>query len=167
MLLLSTVVDTPDGPFAIVAREDCAVVASGWGTLGQVMEQGHVDITPVPVPTLPSADAVRAYYDGDTAAPGRIPVAQEGSELELAVWSQLRAIPAGQTRSYGQIADAVGNPKGARAVGGACGRNTAALFVPCHRVVAADGALGGFAWGIDVKQHLLDRERVTRDMPQV
>lgn len=131
------------------------------------MEQGHVDITPVPVPTLPSADAVRAYYDGDTAAPGRIPVAQEGSELELAVWSQLRAIPAGQTRSYGQIAHAVGNPKGARAVGGACGRNTAALFVPCHRVVAADGALGGFAWGIDVKQHLLDRERVTRDMPQV
>ena len=71
----------------------------------------------------------------------------------------MRAIPKGETRSYAEIAAAVGNPKATRAVGGANGANPVAVLVPCHRVIAADGTLGGYAWGEAIKRELLRRER--------
>lgn len=78
------------------------------------------------------------------------------------VWSALTRIPAGETRSYGEIARAIGAPKAARAVGRACGSNRLALIVPCHRVVREDGTPGGWRWGAARKQKLLDRERGRR-----
>ena len=81
-----------------------------------------------------------------------------GTAFQLRVWQELQRIPMGETRSYGQVAAAVGVPGGARAVGAACGSNPVSIVVPCHRVVAADGGLGGYAWGLDVKEALLDRE---------
>jgi AraC family transcriptional regulator of adaptative response/methylated-DNA-[protein]-cysteine methyltransferase len=75
------------------------------------------------------------------------------------VWEALTRIPAGETRSYAEIARAIGEPGAARAVGRACGQNKLALIVPCHRVVRADGTLGGWRWGATRKQALLDRER--------
>ena len=78
------------------------------------------------------------------------------------VWNALTRIPAGQTRSYGEIARAIGAPKAARAVGRACGSNRLALIVPCHRVVREDGTPGGWRWGAARKQKLLDRERGRR-----
>jgi AraC family transcriptional regulator, regulatory protein of adaptative response / methylated-DNA-[protein]-cysteine methyltransferase len=74
------------------------------------------------------------------------------------VWDQLRAIPKGETRSYGQLAAALGQPGASRAVGGANGANPVAVLVPCHRVVAADGGLGGYAYGTQIKRELLRRE---------
>jgi methylated-DNA-[protein]-cysteine S-methyltransferase len=75
------------------------------------------------------------------------------------VWTQLGAIPYGQTISYGELARRVGNPQAARAVGSANGRNPVALIVPCHRVIAADGGLGGYGGGADRKTLLLELER--------
>ena len=83
---------------------------------------------------------------------------QGGTEFQQKVWAQLRAIPLGQTRSYGAIAAAVGSPKGARAVGGACGSNPIPVLVPCHRVLAVGGRLGGFSGGLDWKKRLLEVE---------
>ncbi len=84
-----------------------------------------------------------------------------GTPFQQTVWHALREIPLGQTRSYGEIASVIGNPKGVRAVGGACGANPIPVLVPCHRVLAAKGKLGGFSGGLDWKQTLLEREGVS------
>lgn len=81
-----------------------------------------------------------------------------GSDFQKKVWAALREIPVGQTRTYGQIAQFIGQPTAARAVARACATNPLALLTPCHRVVRGDGALGGYRWGIDRKQKLLRRE---------
>ncbi len=89
----------------------------------------------------------------------QLPLAVEyGSSFDQAVWKQLQQIPFGKTLSYGEIAQAMGHPKAARAVGNACGRNPFMLFIPCHRVIASSGKLGGFAGGPDVKVALLSFE---------
>jgi len=102
-------------------------------------------------------DAVRALARG-SAGPV-LPVDVRGTAFQAAVWAALRRIPAGQTRSYAQVAAEVGSPGAVRAVGTACARNPAALVTPCHRVVRSDGGLGGFRWGLEVKRALLDAER--------
>jgi methylated-DNA-[protein]-cysteine S-methyltransferase len=81
-----------------------------------------------------------------------------GTEFQNRVWSALKTIPFGQTRSYGQIARQIGNPKAVRAVGAANGRNPISLIVPCHRVIGASGKLIGFAGGLEIKQRLLAME---------
>lgn len=83
----------------------------------------------------------------------------EGTAFQRAVWHAMAAIPYGQTRSYGQLAHAVGKPGASRAVGGACGRNPLPIVVPCHRVITSSGQLGGYSGGINIKQALLDLER--------
>ncbi|RPF72390.1 bifunctional transcriptional activator/DNA repair enzyme AdaA [Aurantiacibacter spongiae] len=87
-----------------------------------------------------------------------IPLDVQGTAFQHRVWRALRDIPAGETRSYGQLAAALGNPRAGRAVGGANGANGVAVLIPCHRVVAADGSLGGYAYGPDIKRELLRRE---------
>ena len=82
-----------------------------------------------------------------------------GTPFQHRVWNALGEIPFGQTRSYLQVAQAIGQPQSSRAVGQACGRNPVPLFIPCHRVVAADGSLGGFSGGIHIKEALLEIER--------
>ena len=88
-----------------------------------------------------------------------IPLDVVGTAFQQRVWAQLRAIPAGETRSYGEIAAALGQPGASRAVGSANGANPVAVLVPCHRVVQASGALGGYAYGQEIKRELLRRER--------
>jgi methylated-DNA-[protein]-cysteine S-methyltransferase len=83
----------------------------------------------------------------------------EGSDFQRRVWQVVAAIPYGQTRTYGQLAEAVGRPDRIRAVGAANGRNPLAIVVPCHRVVAGDGGLTGYAGGLARKRFLLDLER--------
>lgn len=93
--------------------------------------------------------------------PGRavdLPVDVAGTAFQQAVWSALRAIPAGQTRSYKAIARAVGKPDAVRAAGTACGDNNLAILIPCHRVTRSDGGLGGYAYGLARKEALLERE---------
>lgn len=84
-----------------------------------------------------------------------------GTDFQRSVWAQLRAIPFGETASYGAIAKAINNPKAARAVGMANNRNPMPIITPCHRVIGSDGSLTGFGGGLDVKRWLLDHERAT------
>jgi O-6-methylguanine DNA methyltransferase len=83
-----------------------------------------------------------------------------GTEFQKSVWSALRKISHGKTKSYGEIAQAIGKPKAVRAVGGACGANPIPVLVPCHRVLAANKKLGGFSGGLDWKRKLLAREGI-------
>jgi methylated-DNA-[protein]-cysteine S-methyltransferase len=87
-----------------------------------------------------------------------IDVDPQGSEFELRVWRALRRIPYGETESYGRLADRIGHPGHARAVGSANGRNPIAVVIPCHRVIGADGSLTGYAGGLERKRLLLDLE---------
>ena len=81
-----------------------------------------------------------------------------GTPFQQTVWKQLQEIPHGRTISYAQLAQAVGNPKACRAVGSANGKNPISIIIPCHRVIAADGSLGGYASGLVIKKQLLDLE---------
>jgi methylated-DNA-[protein]-cysteine S-methyltransferase len=85
----------------------------------------------------------------------------EGTDFQRQVWEELRRIPYGETRSYGEVAAAVGVPKGARAVGSSNKRNPVPIIVPCHRVIKSDGGLGGYDSGLDVKRKLLELEGVS------
>jgi AraC family transcriptional regulator of adaptative response/methylated-DNA-[protein]-cysteine methyltransferase len=87
-----------------------------------------------------------------------IPLDVKGTAFQQRVWEELRRIPHGETRSYGELAAALGNPKASRAVGGANGANNVAVLIPCHRVIASDGTLGGYAYGLEIKAELLRRE---------
>lgn len=94
----------------------------------------------------------------------KIPIDWNGAtHFQKKVWRALQRIPWGQTRSYGEIARAIGKPRAARAVGAACGANPLLLLVPCHRVVAGSGSLGGFSAGLALKKQLLALESGARD----
>lgn len=98
-------------------------------------------------------------------APGdfaHIPLDVKGTAFQEAVWRELRRIPAGETRSYAQIAAAAGKPSAVRAAGSANGANNVAVLIPCHRVIRTDGSLGGYAYGLDIKRELLAREAKDR-----
>jgi O-6-methylguanine DNA methyltransferase len=82
----------------------------------------------------------------------------EGTDFQKLVWSRLCAIPFGETRSYGQIAEEIGNPKSVRAVGLANGKNPISIVVPCHRVIGSDGSLTGYGGGLERKKFLLELE---------
>lgn len=106
------------------------------------------------------ADAVQQfgeYWAGERTA-FDLPIAPTGTEFQQRVWNALRTIPHGETRTYGWIADQIGQPTAVRAVGLANGRNPLSIVVPCHRVVGAKGALTGYAGGVDRKRFLLDHE---------
>ncbi len=92
--------------------------------------------------------------------PLEVPLDLRGTAFRLKVWQALRQIPAGQTRTYGELARIVGNPKAVRAVAQACGANPIALIIPCHRVVGGDGRLTGYRWGVERKKKLLEKEKL-------
>lgn len=98
--------------------------------------------------------------DRSEACHADMPLDLRGTLFQRKVWDALQDIPPGRTITYGQLARRLGLPGGARAVAQACGANPAAVIVPCHRVVAADGGLGGYRWGIERKRALLEKERV-------
>jgi methylated-DNA-[protein]-cysteine S-methyltransferase len=101
---------------------------------------------------------LRAYFEGELKQ-FDLPLAPVGTPFQLKVWQALRAIPYGELVSYKTLAEAIGNPKAVRAVGGANGRNPIPIIVPCHRCIGSDGSLTGFGGGLDVKKRLIDLER--------
>lgn len=105
-----------------------------------------------------AAGELHEYLAGERKA-FDIPLAPEGTDFEKSVWNALLAIPYAQTRSYAQVSAAIGNPKACRAVGRANGRNPISIFIPCHRVIGANGTLTGYAGGVDMKQALLQIEK--------
>jgi methylated-DNA-[protein]-cysteine S-methyltransferase len=150
-----TVIDSPIGALS-VASDGAGVSGVRFGA---VDESGPVDVDAV----LPAVvDELRHYFDGtltDFTVPLSVP---RGSRFERAVWREMGLIPYGETRTYGAVAAAVGDPTAARAVGVACNRNPIPVIVPCHRVVGAGGKMVGFGGGLARKRHLLELEaRIT------
>ena len=105
-------------------------------------------------------DGVLARLEGQPAGQA-LPLDVRATAFQRRVWQHLMTIPSGETRSYGQVAQGLGEPRSARAVAQACAANPVALVVPCHRVVRQDGGLGGYRWGLERKAALLERERST------
>ncbi|HKT09331.1 MAG TPA: methylated-DNA--[protein]-cysteine S-methyltransferase [Gemmatimonadaceae bacterium] len=106
-------------------------------------------------------DALAANVTALVDTPARtldVPLDMRGTPFQREVWRALRTIPPGSTTTYGELAARLGRPESARAVGAACGANPLAIIVPCHRVIARDGSLTGYRWGIERKQALLERE---------
>ena len=108
--------------------------------------------------TSAAARALAAYFRGDLKAIRKLKTANGGTPFQRKVWKSLRAIPAGRTTAYGQLAAQLGMPRAARAVGLANGANPIAIVVPCHRVIGADGTLTGYGGGLNRKQWLLAHE---------
>jgi AraC family transcriptional regulator of adaptative response/methylated-DNA-[protein]-cysteine methyltransferase len=109
----------------------------------------------------PAFDALVARVVALVEHPERdaeLPLDVRGTAFQERVWQALRAIPAGETRTYAEVAAAIGSPSSVRAVAGACASNRVAVAIPCHRVVRTDGSLSGYRWGIDRKAALLARE---------
>jgi O-6-methylguanine DNA methyltransferase len=113
-----------------------------------------------PQPLASAVDCLNRYFAGEPENFDH-PLDLQGSLFQMQVWSALRRIPVGKVATYGDIAAHIGRPRSARAVGQACGSNPIVLFVPCHRVVAANGGLGGFGSGLDTKEALLRHEGVS------
>jgi AraC family transcriptional regulator of adaptative response/methylated-DNA-[protein]-cysteine methyltransferase len=103
-------------------------------------------------------EKILSFMAGE-AGLARVPLDIRGTVFQRRVWRELQRIPRGATRTYAQIASAIGAPRAVRAVGSACGANPVALAVPCHRAVRTDGGLGGYAWGLRRKKRLLELEK--------
>jgi methylated-DNA-[protein]-cysteine S-methyltransferase len=151
-----TVIDSPIGALTLVATD---------GALSGLYMEEHLHMPDrssfgprVGCGFEEAAEQLREYFAGQRE---RFAVATrvEGSDFQRRVWQVVAAIPYGQTRTYAQLADAVGRRDRIRAVGAANGRNPLAIVVPCHRVVAGDGSLTGYAGGLARKRALLDLER--------
>ena len=152
------VVDTPLGPLLLARTR--AGLAGAWFE-GQRHHPPEFDAPHDPKDPL-LADAARQIerYFAGTLEAFEIEYDLLGTPFQRAVWDQLRAIPAGRTRSYGDVARAVGRPVAVRAVGAAVGRIPVSIMVPCHRVVGSDGSLTGYAGGIERKAALLRLEGI-------
>lgn len=161
MTALIQTIDTPDGALTILADDERRVLASGWtDDQAAILARVHPSLRPDAVAegVTDAADAALAYYGGDLAAIDGVAVRQHGTELQRAGWAALRRITPGTPLTYSEFAVELGSPQAVRAAASICARNAPALFVPCHRVLRADGSLGGFAWGLPVKRSLLARE---------
>lgn len=121
-------------------------------------EYSEAEVVSDPRALAPAFDAIGAFLAGDSSI-ANVPVDVRGTVFQRRVWEELRRIPRGETRTYQQIARAIGNPLAVRAVGSACGANPVALVIPCHRALRADGGLGGYAWGVARKEKLLAMEK--------
>lgn len=158
-MLVRSELETPVGKLFLVEK-DGAVVALGFekqeaelsrrirARFGETPREGRAR----------ALGAVRRYIDGDLAALDDVPVDAEGTAFQKRVWAELRKIRPGETKSYGEIARALGDPQAVRAVGAANGRNPISIIVPCHRVIRSDGSLCGYAGGLDKKRWLLEHE---------
>ncbi len=158
--LLQAVIPTPDGPFlAIYSRAGlCALQFPGGSapkpeclpkTYPPEVQSWH-ELT---------VASVREILSGRPSGPIPPLDLASATDFQRSVWAELRRIGPGQTRSYAEIAEAIGRPTAARAVGAACGANPIPLLIPCHRVLAANKKLGGFSGGLHWKRLLLSRER--------
>lgn len=149
---------TPVGLFSTAVDASGALIATAFGGLEELQLRCRLD-SPI---TDASAgrnirEQVLAYFAGERRE-FTLSLAPRGTVFQTKVWSALQRIPFGETRTYGQIAAELGNLAASRAVGRANATNPICLIVPCHRVVGTNGSLTGFAFGNDIKRHLLEHE---------
>ncbi|MER7195311.1 methylated-DNA--[protein]-cysteine S-methyltransferase [Streptomyces flaveolus] len=153
-----TVIDSPYGPLTLVAEDGvlCGLYMTDQRhrppeeTFGARAERSFAE----------AEEQLEAYFSGDLLD-FTVPLRLHGTPFQRTVWDQLRKIPYGETRTYGELAGALGTPHASRAVGLANGRNPIGIIVPCHRVIGASGSLTGYGGGLARKQQLLDFERGT------
>jgi len=166
MTIKYTIVDSPLGKM-LVARTDRGICAVSFGDTEEVLKREIEDefySAEIKKDDVGLEDAVRAILkslDGEKTIL-TLPLDLRASAFQMRVWSELRKIPFGETRSYGEIAKSIGNPKAVRAVARACATNPVALVNPCHRVIGSSGKLSGYRWGIERKKAILDREKKER-----
>jgi len=158
MTLAYTLFPSPVGELTLVAS-DTGLVAILWqdDDPARVRLAGRQEKPDHPI--LARATSQLTDYFAGVLRAFTVPLDLRGTPFQRTIWAALLAIPFGETRSYGDIACAIGKPTASRAVGAANGRNPISIIAPCHRVVGANGALTGFAGGIDTKRWLLDFER--------
>ena len=145
------VASTEKGVCSVKLGRDAAWLAR---LLGEEFSEARIEEQPMPQVKKAILDFI-----GGEAGLARVPLDIRGTVFQRRVWDELRRIPRGETRTYRQIARAVGAPDAGRAGGSACGANPVALVVPCHRAVRSDGGLGGYAWGLGRKRKLLAFEK--------
>ncbi|PTM99999.1 methylated-DNA-[protein]-cysteine S-methyltransferase [Streptomyces sp. VMFN-G11Ma] len=151
-----TVIDSPYGLLTLVA--DDGVLSGLYMTEQRHRPPDETFGEPDERPFAEAEEQLTAYFAGELKE-FTLELRLNGTPFQRTVWDQLRRIPYGETRSYGELADALGKPSASRAVGLANGRNPIGIIVPCHRVVGANGSLTGYGGGLERKQRLLDFER--------
>jgi O-6-methylguanine DNA methyltransferase len=157
-------VESPAGELAFAVDEDGALISlhfaesDGGLDMEESLWDGGYEVLRDETRTAQARRELGEYYAGERREFG-LTLSLVGSEWQKAVWTELTRIPYGETRSYGEIADSLDRPGAARAVGRANASNRLPLVVPCHRVIAADGTLGGFNGGLHLKERLLAHER--------
>ncbi len=164
--------DTPTGRILVVTDDDGRLRAVDWEDherrLHQLLRRQYgADVIRLQAASRASAArrSLRAYFEGDTGCLVGLPVATSGTGFQRLVWDALRAIPVGQTVSYGALAARIGRPTAMRAVGLANGANPISIVVPCHRVIGSGGALTGFGGGLERKRWLLAHEGAAWAVP--
>ena len=150
---------TPMGPFTVAVNESRAVVATTFGERRDLQSRVAGDQLIHDASAAAEARRELEEFFGGKRRQFTVAIMPRGTDFQKRVWSALQRIPFGQTRSYGQLAAEVGNPKASRAVGRANGANPVCPIVPCHRCIGADGSLTGFGFGEKLKQRLLDHEK--------
>jgi methylated-DNA-[protein]-cysteine S-methyltransferase len=163
MTYYTTTLESPCGPLLCVVDEAGAVVRIEFGKgrdsqkITKKMRAHGIEVVEDPTRTAGLSRQLAEYFAGERRE-FDLTLAPEGTPFERSVWDELRRIPFGETRSYGEIARAIGRPSASRAVGRANGANPIPIVVPCHRVIGADGSLTGFGGGLEAKSRLLEIE---------
>jgi methylated-DNA-[protein]-cysteine S-methyltransferase len=158
-MISASTLTTPAGPLTVFTDGDTVVAAGFTADADRLYDRmpdtgGYTTVDDLGDVTK----ALMRWLEGDLTALDEVQVRQAGTPYQQAIWTALTEIPAGQTVSYGTLAERAGAPTAARAAGSACGRNLIAPFVPCHRAVQSGGGLGGYEYGLPVKRWLLDHE---------
>jgi AraC family transcriptional regulator, regulatory protein of adaptative response / methylated-DNA-[protein]-cysteine methyltransferase len=155
---------TPLGTVLAAATDKgvCAVKLGAEASALQRLLRDEFSAAEIVSERMPAIEArIRAFIEGEGSL-ARVPLDIRGTVFQRRVWDALRRIPRGETRTYSEIARTIGAAAAVRAVGSACGANPVALMIPCHRAVRTDGGLGGYAWGLPVKERLLEVEKRRR-----
>ena len=160
-MLVSTVQKTPVGNIYLIA-DSSILIAAGFKSLNSLQNR----LSPndklrkiEPIEKIPKISKLIDYYfEGRLDALNLIQVRQPGAQFSQKVWRVMRAIPAGMTISYAQLAKKAGSPAAFRAAGTACGNNLIAPIIPCHRIIKSDGTLGSYGYGVAIKEKLLRLE---------
>lgn len=155
--IATAVIETPLGPLTAGATNEGVCRLEFAGLRHEADRDG--DVSAGRHPFLEWLRSELADYFAGSLSRFTVPLVVRGTPFQETVWRQLLRIPFGETRSYSDVARGIGAPKGSRAVGAANGQNRICILIPCHRVIASGGTLGGYGGGVDRKQFLLDLER--------
>lgn len=154
----SWIYDSPIGKLRICEENGAITQLHILSKEERVTDKEMTAHTEMPLVLKEACRQLSEYFAGERRQ-FELPLCLKGTDFQRKVWQALREIPYGETRSYQDIAVAIGNSKAVRAIGGANHNNPVMIIVPCHRVIQKDGSLGGFGGGVDVKRYLLELEK--------